>query len=67
VQKRGATPQGKGNRGLCRFGPLRSVIPYSCTMLTERERLQDLLVRVEGVDDEGQETILVKMSHPLPQ
>jgi hypothetical protein len=29
-------------------------------MLIERERLQDHLVRAEGVDDEGQETALVK-------
>lgn len=40
----GPTPRGKDNGGLYRFGLLRSVIPYSCAMLIERERLQDLLI-----------------------
>ena len=56
----GPTPRGKDNGGLNRFGPLRSVIPYSYVMLTVRKRLQDFLVGVEGVYHEGQETALVK-------
>jgi hypothetical protein len=35
-------------------------------MLIVRERLQDLLVGVEGVDDEGQETALVKKGSSSP-
>jgi hypothetical protein len=52
--------------GSYRFRPLRNVIPYSCAMLIEEERLQDLFVGVEGVDDKRQETALVKKCSSPP-